>query len=163
MALDDTTEGAAVARVGPARSGDQRFRPADRLLARRDFDRVLKQGRRKSSPELSVVLGSPGTRGRLASRNEARADKDLPRRSRLGITIGRKCGNAVVRNRFKRQVREWFRIHRDAAERPVDLVVIARPAAAALGRAELAARLNALTGWPDRSQVPAPQRKTSNR
>jgi ribonuclease P protein component len=48
---------------------------------------------------------------------------------RLGITVSRKVGNAVVRNRIKRGIREWFRRCRDEMAGDIDLVVIARPAA----------------------------------
>jgi len=52
--------------------------------------------------------------------------------TRLGITVSRKVGSAVVRNRVKRQVREWFRGRRAALERGLDLVVIGRAPAAQL-------------------------------
>jgi ribonuclease P protein component len=48
---------------------------------------------------------------------------------RLGITVGRKVGSAVRRNRVKRRVREFFRIHREELQPAHDLVVIARPGA----------------------------------
>lgn len=48
---------------------------------------------------------------------------------RLGLTVSRRVGNAVTRNRVKRQVREWFRSARSGLG-PLDLVVIARPRAA---------------------------------
>lgn len=53
---------------------------------------------------------------------------------RIGITVSSKVGNAVVRNRVKRWVREAFRAER-AAWPPVDVVVIARPKAPELGAA----------------------------
>jgi len=36
--------------------------------------------------------------------------QDLPV-GRLGITVTKKVGNAVVRNRIKRLLREWLRLH----------------------------------------------------
>jgi len=66
--------------------------------------------------------------------------------SRIGITVSRKVGNAVVRNRFKRRIREWFRAHRDELDPPVDLVVIARRPGGRLSLAELDARLRDLLG-----------------
>jgi len=44
---------------------------------------------------------------------------------RLGITVTRKVGNAVRRNRIKRLVREWYR-GRLSSRRGADLVVIAK-------------------------------------
>ncbi len=51
---------------------------------------------------------------------------------RLGLTVSRKVGGAVVRNRVKRRVREWFRHSRKALPAGVDLVVIARRGAGEL-------------------------------
>jgi ribonuclease P protein component len=49
--------------------------------------------------------------------------------SRLGITVSRKVGRAVVRNRVKRRVREWFRGSRAKLREGIDLVVIGRSSA----------------------------------
>lgn len=43
---------------------------------------------------------------------------------RLGLTVSRKMGNAVARNRIKRVVREFFRLHQHTFESPLDVVVI---------------------------------------
>ena len=51
--------------------------------------------------------------------------------SRLGFAVSRKVGNAVVRNRVKRYLREFYRTHRGAFKIEAELVIIARPAVAA--------------------------------
>jgi ribonuclease P protein component len=67
---------------------------------------------------------------------------------RLGITVSKKVGNAVTRNRVKRFVREFVRTAASsgrtwpAAGR--DVVVVARPSAAGLGFAEVATDLGRL-------------------
>ena len=48
---------------------------------------------------------------------------------RLGITVTKKVGNAVVRNRIKRLVREWLRLH-GWIPGGWDLVVVAKDSAA---------------------------------
>ncbi len=78
-------------------------------LRRRDFGQAQRRGERLSSRYSLLLI-------------RKRADGGP---ARLGITVTRKVGKAVRRNRVKRLVREWFR--QDALEvGPYDLVVIAK-------------------------------------
>lgn len=68
-----------------------------------------------------------------------------PGRARLGLTVSRKVGNAVVRNRVKRRVREWFRHEGRALTEGFELVVIARRPAATLTFEQVCGELSGLT------------------
>lgn len=63
---------------------------------------------------------------------------------RLGLAVSRRVGGAVVRNRLKRRVRDWFRRSRPALPESVDLVVIARPQAANYSSEAISAELTRL-------------------
>lgn len=82
-------------------------------LRRADFLRATRQGRRFSTDYFLLYL----------------FDRKDSGPARLGITVTRKVGNAVRRNRIKRLVREWYR-HRQARPGATleasDLVVIAK-------------------------------------
>jgi ribonuclease P protein component len=108
-----------------------RFQRADRILHSRDFQRVGRIGKRLSSRNF-VILTTPS--------RELESDE----RRRLGVTVSRRVGNAVTRNRVKRGIREWFRRLRNQLEEGADVIVIARAAAAELTSAEIAADLENL-------------------
>ncbi len=48
---------------------------------------------------------------------------------RLGVIASRRVGNAVVRNRLKRQIREIFRLNQEKLIRGVDIVIVLKAAA----------------------------------
>ena len=100
----------------------QTFRPEDRMRKKADFDRAYSQGNRISSSSFTVITCSAG--------------QVIPR---LGVTISRKVGGAVVRNAVRRRLREVFRKNREAISAPLDIVVHVRPAAAGICYADLEA------------------------
>ena len=95
------------------------FRRSDRLLRSSDFGRVSREGRRAAEPAFVLLVSS----------REGSPDQPA---QRLGITVSRKVGKAVVRNRVKRRVREWFRQARPKLRSGIDVVVIGRSGAVGL-------------------------------
>ncbi len=59
----------------------------------------------------------------------------------LGITVSRKVGGSVARNRVKRIVREFFRLNKSRIEKGIDIVVIAKREAAGKGFVEVSREL----------------------
>ena len=51
---------------------------------------------------------------------------DDQKTSRLGVVTSKKIGNAVVRSRARRLLREVFRLHQSDFKRVADMVLIAR-------------------------------------
>ncbi|MEX2111720.1 MAG: ribonuclease P protein component [Pirellulales bacterium] len=58
-------------------------------------------------------------------------DRNNLAHARIGLSVSRKVGGAVVRNRWKRILREAFRLSADALPAGVDIVVIPRAGAVA--------------------------------
>jgi ribonuclease P protein component len=102
------------ASVSPSESSelDQRFPRSRRLTTRRQFLAVYNGGTRRGASHLALfgLLNSVGN-------------------ARLGITVPKKVGNAVRRNRIKRVLRDVFRRHRASVTGSLDLVVNAFPKA----------------------------------
>ena len=89
--------------------GDQRFLPAYHIRREADFQRAYRR-RRTAGDRFLLVFGCPN---------------GLPY-PRVGLSVSRKVGNAVVRNRWKRLIREAFRLARPQLPVGLDLVVIPR-------------------------------------
>ena len=95
------------------------FRRVDRLLRPSEFSKVAREGRRAAGAAFVLLVLT-----RAADVSESP--------QRLGITVSRKVGGAVVRNRVKRRVREWFRRLRPRLRDGIDVVVIGRSGAGGL-------------------------------
>ncbi|HZZ72780.1 MAG TPA: ribonuclease P protein component [Pirellulales bacterium] len=88
---------------------NQRFSAAQRVKKGADFDRAFRG--RKSAADANLVV--------YAARNDAA-------NARLGLSVSRKVGNAVRRNRWKRLLREAFRLAQASLPRSIDLILIPR-------------------------------------
>lgn len=84
-----------------------RFRPAEHIRRRADFELAYDTGLRVNGRYMTVF---------------ARRTAEGP--ARLGIAATRKLGGAVTRNRAKRLVRELFRHYKP--DQPLDVVVVPR-------------------------------------
>lgn len=111
-----------------------------RLSRSAEFDRVYRSGR--SAQHRLLVLYRFDRPEDVPADREDGLDGDL---SRIGITVSKKVGNAVERNRIKRQLREALRAS-ELLDGAADYVAIARP-----GLGELAERdgFDALRGLID--------------
>lgn len=50
--------------------------------------------------------------------------------NRIGITVSKKVGNAVVRNKIRRRIRESYLINENSFKRGYDIIIVARVRAA---------------------------------
>ena len=91
------------------------FTKADRILKRSDFLELSILGK-KTQNRYFIAIFSPGR----------------CQRTRLGVTVARKVGNAPTRNRIKRFSREYFRLNRHIITGHWDINIIAKKRAAHL-------------------------------
>ena len=99
----------------------------DRLLRPSEFQR-LSEGGKRIDGDYFIVLYAPNSLGRL----------------RLGMTVSKRVGRAVIRNRVKRSVREHFRQHKGLFSDSYDVNVIAKGSASDLSPGRIREALDAI-------------------
>lgn len=85
------------------------FPKQERLLNRKDFVNLNRRGKRFHTRHFIVIIKETETGI-----------------NRLGITVSKKIGNAVKRNRVKRLVREFFRLNKYHISTGCDIVIIGK-------------------------------------
>lgn len=88
-----------------------------RLRKHADYQRVYRDSRRQSARQMSWFCAP-------------RIDSELNPAARIGLTVPKAIGNAVVRNRIKRRMRAAIGRHIATLTRPVDVVLHPRRSSA---------------------------------
>lgn len=84
-----------------------RFTKQERITEPQDFRRVMKLGRKKSSRNFMAFV-----------------QESKKAFHRLGIVVKKEIGPAAFRNRMKRYIREFFRLHKHEIKGSYDMVLM---------------------------------------
>ena len=103
------------------------FPKIERLLNSKDFVNLNRLGKRHHAAHFTLIFAENG----LGI-------------SRLGITVTRKIGNAVTRNKVKRAIREFYRLNKGLFPPGYDIVFTARRGAGNLHSRRIKEELGAL-------------------
>lgn len=85
------------------------YRKPERIVQKSRFQTIYKQGVWRSSKHFTVVT---------CGNHEGR--------TRLGMTVTKKTGSAVTRNRIKRLIREFFRLNKNVFPEGCDVIIMTK-------------------------------------
>ncbi len=131
--------------IGPARADGDAPRGATlpkaaRLRTDREYRDVVHKGERTSTPHFTVYR-----------------DDRAPGSAKIGVSVGKRVGNAVIRNRLKRLLREFCRLHKEAFPRGSRTAIVARKVFESPALADISAELlPAITRRWGRKEGPTP-------
>lgn len=96
-----------------------------RLAKREDFNKVYRHGTSVANRQFVLYY-----KKRLAQDGEGAP-------FRMGVSVSKKLGNAVVRNRLRRVMKEVVRLHASQVEEGYDFIMIARKPVADMDYGEI--------------------------
>ncbi len=109
-------------------AGQYRLRKREHLTRGADFARIREEGRRLGGRLLALSwLGG-----------------NTVEETKVGFITSRRLGNASVRNRARRLMREAYRLNKRKLKQPVAFILVARPAIVGRTYPEVEAELLAL-------------------
>jgi ribonuclease P protein component len=88
------------------------FSQKERIRKKKEFLEIMATGQKRQTTHFIIYL-KPNSKSF----------------SRLGITVSRRVGEAVQRNRIKRLLREFFRVHKQRLPQTCDFIIIAKKGA----------------------------------
>lgn len=106
---------------------DGKMQKTNSLKENRDFRRIYNKGKSYVNPALVIYI----MKNRLSV-------------NRIGITAGKKIGNAVFRNRARRIIREAYRLNEQRYEKGFDIIFVARTRTTALKTRDIQRAMNGM-------------------
>jgi ribonuclease P protein component len=112
---------------GVTTKGHFRFRKKERITHPQDFRRVMKFGRKFTSKSFILFM-----------------EKNQDSFHRLGIVVKKEVGPATFRNRIRRYIREFFRLHKYDIKGSFNIILLVRKGCSADRYREAEAELKKL-------------------
>jgi ribonuclease P protein component len=123
------------------RPRDESFPKRERIRSRADFLRAQRRGQKFQTARFLIFV----------QRTQAPT-------ARVGITVSKKVGGAVERNRVKRLLREVYRRHKDLFPAGLDVVFVAKREATEARVDTILEEVRLFARWAASQSAPAGQR-----
>lgn len=112
------------------------FPKENRIRRRREFVHLSNSGKKVHTDQFIGIYGASETG-----------------KKRIGITVSKKVGNAVMRNRIKRVIREYFRLHKQNLKYDLEINIIAKRNVSALSTEKIFLSMREVLGKIERKYI----------